>query len=368
MRSQGWTIARIRGIPLRLHYSLILLLLYVVLVGSLQLPLVARQAGIDITALSGSPFAWGVIFAIGLFVSVTLHEFGHALVARTMNIRVRSVTLMMLGGYSDMEKMPERPLQEFKLAVIGPLVSLAIGFVLLFARQRTGSVDLEMLFYWLGSANLVLGIFNLLPAFPLDGGRALRSILAARQGNLRGTTHAVQVSKVLAWALGLFGFIQLNILMVAIAFFVYAAAESELVVLMGRELLQGMKVSEVIRRADPVQESQSLQSAASEMVRSSNSVLPVETGNGTPAVIDLQTISRLKPELRQRLHVKDVMVVPDHAVRPEENLAPIFQEIASSPAHALPVMEQGHLAGVVRLSDVREAMELKSLDVDKKAG
>src|SRR4051812_5412808 len=108
-RLNGWRIARIRGVDIKLHFSLLFLLLYVLMVASIQFPLVLKQSGIEPTAISGTPFTWGLIFAIGLFISIIIHEFAHVLVAQSMGVRVGGITLMMLGGMSEIEKLPEKP-------------------------------------------------------------------------------------------------------------------------------------------------------------------------------------------------------------------------------------------------------------------
>ncbi len=241
----GWRIATIRGVDLKVHISLLLLLLYVVFVAALQFPLVVQQSGIDPTSVSGGPVAWAIVFAFSLLVSVAVHEFGHVFVAQAQGVEVKGVSLMMLGGASEMERIPDRKYAEFKLAVIGPIVSLAIGAILLGLGRLTTSPSLDLFCYWVGRVNIALGVFNLLPAFPLDGGRALRSLMAVRQGQMRATQNAVRVSKVFAWVMGILGFLSLNLLLMLIAFFVYSLANAELVLQFSRKLLAGLKAGDV---------------------------------------------------------------------------------------------------------------------------
>lgn len=359
--ASGWKIASIRGIDLRLHFSLIFLLFYVVLVAAAQLPFVAAQAGIDSATLAFGPWTWGLIFAVSLFTSVVLHEFGHALTAQALGMKVRNITLMMLGGVSMIEHMPDKPASEFKVAIVGPLVSFALSALFFVALDATESPSFALFCYWLGSTNLVLGIFNLLPAFPLDGGRVLRAALASRQGMVRGTQSAVKVSRVFAWILGLLGLLQFNFLLMLIAVVVYFAAQQELYVLMSRGLLKGITAGDLAVRLAPLSERESLQAAAEKMIRARKVALPVETLSGPPAIVTLAGIRRVPSEEWQTTTVGAAM----NEVPVLASDAPIGQsvaDLAASPAGALPVEEGGHVIGLVLYSDLAELLQLKSLE------
>jgi Zn-dependent protease len=359
---RGIKIATIRGIPLQLDLSLILLMIYVMVVSSAQLPFVAARAGIDPAALHWNALTWGFIFAIGLFASVVLHELGHSFVAQSAGVKVRSITLMMLGGVSAIDQIPDRPYFEFKLAVVGPLVSLVLGAILLWVRSVTGSPQLQFVCYWLGTANITLGIFNLLPAFPLDGGRALRSVLASRMGMVRGTQLAVRVSKVFAVLLGLMGFISINLLLMFIAFFIYATAQRELFFLLSKGLLQSTRVGEVAIQVDPLQETASLGLAARQMIVAKTTALPVLTSAGAPAVVTLAQIKRVPRELWGATSVRDIMSQVTRTLVESEAIGPLLPELASAPGGALPVQREGKLTGVVLYGQLAQLLELRSLE------
>lgn len=358
----GFKIATIRGIPLQLDFSLLLLLIYVMVVSAAQLPLVAGRAGIDPTELHWSALTWGFIFAIGLFASVVLHELGHSLVAQSAGVKVRSITLMMLGGVSAIEQIPERPHFEFKLAMVGPLVSLVLGGILLWLRSVTASPDLQFLSYWLGTANITLGIFNLLPAFPLDGGRALRSLLASRMGMVRGTQLAVRLSKVFAVLLGLLGFISINLLLMLIAFFIYATAQRELFYLLSKKLLQSTRVGEISIQVNPLQETASLGLAAKQMIGSKALALPVLTSTGGPALVTLAQIKRVPRGEWGVTRASDIMVRVSRSLDENELVGPLLPELASAPGGTLPVQNKGRLIGVLSYGHLAELLELKSLE------
>ena len=354
-------VARIRGVDLELHVSLLLLLPYLVFVTAARFPVLTREAGIDPANISGSPVVWGLILAIGLFVSVVLHEFGHVFAAQSLGVRVRSVTLMMLGGVSSMEKVPERPYSEFKLAIVGPLVSIGISGLLFAIQSQSKSTNLIFFCHWLGSLNLMLAIFNLLPAFPLDGGRALRSVLAVRQGMVRATQTSVKISKGFAWALGILGLVGFNILLMLIAFFIYSAAQSELFFLLSRGVLKGLRTGEVALRVDPVPERESLLQAAERMLASRTSVLPVKTESGGYGLVTLSQIRRVPREYWEVTLIRDVMERVTRVLNVNDPMSEVLPSLVEAVSGTLPVVEKGSIIGVLRYSDVSEILQFRSL-------
>lgn len=357
-----WRVATIRGVDLKLHVSLMFLLIYVVLMASLQFPFVALQAGIDPLLLSFRPIIWGVFFATGLLLSVAIHEFGHVWVAQAQGVKVHGVTLMMLGGASEMENIPEHPYSEFKLAIIGPLVSFGLAGILYLIRAQTQSLDLAFFTRWLGGANLVLAVFNLLPAFPLDGGRALRSVLVARRGMLRGTQLAVRVSSFFAFFLGLLALLSFNLILGLIAYFIYTLAQRELALLVNRRLVEGVKVSEVLTLIPPIDELSSLKTAAEEMVRHQTSILPVKTKSGSPAIVTLDGLRQVPRGTWERILVRDAQNSVSRSLSPNELISEVLSELTASPLGALPVRNTEHIIGLVRNSDLEQVIQLKSLE------
>lgn len=175
---------------------------------------------------------------IGVFCFVTLHEICHSLVARHYGIEVREITLLPIGGIASMSSMPEKPVQEFFISVVGPLFNLAV--IVIFYNPMKSLLGSEALFhrplstatwpltfaylYWI---NLILAIFNLIPAFPMDGGRVLRSVLAGRIGYVKATKFAVGLGHIFAIIFAYFGIVNSNIVLIAIAIFIYMAASNE---------------------------------------------------------------------------------------------------------------------------------------------
>jgi Zn-dependent protease len=223
MLRSSYRITSVWGIPIKIHISLIVLLALFVLPALPSMGLAA------------------LIIPVGLFTSVALHELGHSYVALKKGCRVREITLMFIGGAAQMEEIPSRPADEFQMAIAGPLVSLGLGLLLWFGA---GALPFPRIAWPLpivrrlvvcnmlqavGVLNLGLAAFNLLPAFPMDGGRVFRALLAHRMGRLRATFIAARLGKIMAVLFGIRGFFfePRSLILVAIAFFIYAAAGNE---------------------------------------------------------------------------------------------------------------------------------------------
>jgi Zn-dependent protease len=209
MFQNGYEIGRVFGVPIRLDSSLFILVI--------------------LNAIWSRSLLLGLIFAVALMASVALHELGHTYAALKFGCRVRDITLMLIGGRATLLDMPREPWKEFVLAASGPLVSavLWLGGRQLFLVFGNVPVAGRMLFY-LARINMVLFIFNLLPAFPMDGGRMLRAALARRIGRLRATFTASRIGRILAVAMGLWGlFHGFNIFLILIAVYIYQAAGAE---------------------------------------------------------------------------------------------------------------------------------------------
>jgi Zn-dependent protease len=215
----SWHLGRILGIPTRIHASFALVLLWV---------------GISTwsAAHSGLAVIFGLVFALAIFACVLLHEFGHALVARKFGIETRRITLLPIGGVAELERSPEDPRAEMWIAAAGPAVNFAIAAGLTLLGFATGIFSsaglLGVVFSGLVWANVMLGLFNLVPAFPMDGGRVFRAWATRRYGRLRATELAAKLGRVLAVGFGVWGLFGSNPVLVLVAAFVWFAAGREL--------------------------------------------------------------------------------------------------------------------------------------------
>lgn len=211
--------ASFRGVNLRLHISLLLMLAYIVVVTRAQFSLVLGELDLEPGQVGFGPWMWGFLFALGLLISLGAHEIGHIIMARRLGGKLRAVTLWLLGGTSEFAGGMQRS-GSLKVALVGPLVSLVIGSTFLFIAGRANSPNLILAMGWLGSINIVIALFNILPAFPFDCGRAVQE--------LRGTETAARISKGVAVVLGVLGFLGLNLVLVLTAAAVYVATRNEL--------------------------------------------------------------------------------------------------------------------------------------------
>jgi len=198
----SYQFTRIIGIPIRVHISLILLLL-----------LISFAYGVG-----------GILMAIGVFSSVALHELGHSWVAQKKGCRVHQIMLLPIGGIAKMSSIPAQPKDEALIAAAGPLMSLVLA---LFFSIVANAGFLSPFFKYLAFINTILCLFNLLPSFPMDGGRIFRAFMTPRIGRLRATALAVRIGRILAVAFGIFGLFNGNVFLIFIAFFIYQAAGAE---------------------------------------------------------------------------------------------------------------------------------------------
>ncbi len=213
----SYHIGTVFGIPVRVHITLLLFL-----------PLIAIQIA---TVMGIDSLIWGLLAAVGLFASVALHELGHSVVALSKGIRVRQILLLPIGGLAQLERMTDNPRDEMHIAVAGPIVSFLLAVFLwalvrLFAGTEPGLVIYMLLV--LGWMNLILALFNMLPSFPMDGGRIFRAWLTPRIGRVAATRVAAKIGRFMAIVLGIWGLLPpFSILAIAVAVFIYLAAGSE---------------------------------------------------------------------------------------------------------------------------------------------
>lgn len=240
------TAFRLWKIPVKLHITLLLFIPYVAFVATRQFAAIVDQLGVPADHIHVPPFAWGIFLAVALFVSILLHELAHSLIARRQGSEIQSITLMALGGVTRM-RGEVHPEHEAMMAFAGPLTSLGLAllsygaFALVPLPPEVSAALLVIA--WM---NVALGIFNLLPAFPMDGGRVLRGLLVKRVGRPQATRIATAVGKWMAVAFAIFGLITFNVILILIAAFVYMGASGEQTRLAARDVLHGIPVSDLM--------------------------------------------------------------------------------------------------------------------------
>ena len=363
------TLGRIAGIELNIHVSwLLIVVLLTTSLATSYFPAVAPGRA------PGVYWLVGLGATLLLFLSVLLHELGHALVARARGLPVSSITLFIFGGVSNLEEEPRSPGEEFVVAVIGPVISLALGGLVLAALALLGRGSdalVRTLLLYLGATNVVLGVFNLLPGFPLDGGRVLRSLLWKVTGSLRTATHwAARVGQGLAFlliALGVWQFLVGSVLgglwTGFIGWFLLSASRSTDAQVMVDALLRGVTVAQVMVPAPPaVDATQSLQSLVDTYMwgRGAQTAL-VEQAGQVVGVITLDNVRGVPREQWPAVSVGQVAVPLDQipSVSPHDPLSTVLPLLAGHQANQPVVISHGRIVGVLMRDAVMRLVEVR---------
>ena len=317
----------------------------------------------------------GVLGALGLFASIVAHEFCHSLVARRVGIPMKGITLFIFGGVAEMGDEPPTARAEFMMAIVGPLSSMAIGavFYLIYrGGQSAGwSTAVNGVIYYIAYINGILAAFNLLPAFPLDGGRVLRSILWGAKGNLRWATR---VSSTIGSAFGL-GLIFWGILrfiggevvagvwMFLIGMFLRNAAQMSYQQLLVRKALEGEPVRRFMT-ADPVtvQSSLTVEKLVEDYIyKYHHKMFPVMEGDKLVGVITTRQVKEIPREDWSRETIREAAspVSPENTISASTDAVKALAMMNQSAASRLLVVEGGHLVGLVSLKDLLDFFSLK---------
>jgi Zn-dependent protease len=351
----------VRGIPIRLHWSLGVVLVYFAWVFSMRFGVLELYRGLPVTA----PFAWGLLVALGLFLGVLLHELGHAFTARAFGARVSSITLTFFGGISEIPSMPRPGWKEALVAGVGPGVSLVLAGLAYLGNQLVNGLihpELDLALRLLAGINLMLAAFNLLPAFPLDGGRVLRSLLTRSVGRLRATEIAARVGQGLAVLLGLLAVFG-NLYLLVIAFLIWMMADAELRAERMRITLRGLRARDLMEPDLPlcVDAATPIDAVAQEMSRARRVLALVCSGERALGVIETADIRRLAPEVRPRLRAVEVareLPLMDPDMPAEEAVMRLQSEHA---ALAAVCDVGGRLVGILTPEGVLRIFELAGL-------
>jgi Zn-dependent protease/CBS domain-containing protein len=347
----SWKIATVAGIPVRIHVTFLLLVVWLYWSGASQG--VAKAAE-------------GVGFILAVFGCVVLHEFGHALMGKRFGVVTRDITLLPIGGVARLDRIPRNPKQELLIALAGPLVNVAIaGALLLYMNLAPGTYDfgdpnlLERSFAArLFTVNVVLVAFNLIPAFPMDGGRVLRALLAMRLEYVRATRIAATVGQAMAI---LFGFLGLfgNPMLILIALFVFIGAGQESSFVQMRSVFEGVPVSRaMIRDFRALRSDEPISRAVELLLDGHQQDFPVLAGAGGGDPIGILSRSDLLKAVAGGLtdaRVGDVARGSCGSVHPGEMLEAVFQKMQEQGCTAVPVVEPGKgIVGMVTLENVGE--------------
>jgi len=353
----SWKLATVAGIGLYVHATFFLLIAWV---------------GVTYWLAGGSAAALsGIAFILALFACVVLHELGHALTARRYGIRTRDITLLPIGGVSRLERIPDDPGQEVWVSLAGPAVNVVIAVALyawlllshtwrpLSALTMAGGPFLERLLL----VNVSLAVFNLLPAFPMDGGRVLRALLALRMDYVRATQVAAHVGQAMALVFGLLGLLT-NPFLLFIALFVWIGAAQEASMVQMRTALSGIPVSRAmltdfhsVAPDDPAKRVLEL------ILAGSQEDFPVVDGGQGGRIAGVLLRSDVLKALAQRpsdWRVRDLMRREFEVVDAADMLDTALARLQSCNCHTLPVTSRGALVGLLTMENVGEFLRIQS--------
>jgi len=342
----SFQIGKLFGIPIKVHFTFLLLLFFIGLFGSKQ------------TGSFGAIF--GMVSIVLIFFCVILHEVGHSLMAVHYGIEVKDIILLPIGGVSRMEEIPEDPKKEINISLVGPMVSFSLAlifFLILRAMGRSPSLASLSLFggnllvnlFWI---NLILGMFNLIPAFPMDGGRVLRGVLTISMDSLKATKIAVGVGQAFAILLFFFG-IFFNWWMALIAIFIYLGAEGEERMVAVRVSLGKSPVKlAMLTDVHTISPDQSVGEVLEKICHGFQQDFPVVEKGEVVGILTREAIFSALHKHEKSARVKDIMQKDFVSTTEDAYLSDIFKKMTQNKLSVIPVMRGRRLLGLINLEQI----------------
>ena len=312
--------------------------------------------------------AIGILFILALFLCVVLHEYGHALTARKYGIKTRDITLYPIGGVARLERLPDRPIEELWVALAGPAVNVVIAAVLIgylaLTNGLTSLTDLSMargsFIERLITVNLYLVLFNLIPAFPMDGGRVLRALLALKLDYVQATQIAATIGQGIAL---LFGFIGLftNSFLLFIALFVWIGAGQEASMVQVRHSLGGIPITRAMQTDFQIlSPSDTLSRVVELILAGSQQDFPIVESGQVVGVLDRDTFITALSKNGQNTVVADVMHRGVPEVDSHDMVEKALMKLQESGSKTLPVTHNGRLVGLITSENITEFLMIRS--------
>lgn len=374
----SFRIGRLFGIPILIHYTFLLVIpLFAWIIGS-EILLTAGMlrdiflVPIDTSVITSGYMPWilGTFIALGLFAGVLVHELAHSLVALHKGIMINNITLMIFGGIAQMEEGTPDPKIELPMALVGPLASLVVGFIccgLVYAAPSvTANPGLQgvwiLIFGYLGLLNIILCIFNLIPAFPMDGGRVLRAWLAKRMPLHRATKIAADIGKGFAIIFGIVGLFTFSPFLILIALFIYIGANTESTAMKYSHLLQNVTVGEMMSTpVTTVPSTMPLSTVIGMMYSSKHLGFPVLERDSLVGIITLADVNRTSSIDREAMQVRDIMTRDLITLPPEAPVIDALRIMSAQDFGRIPVVQDGKILGIVTRTDILKVAELKQV-------
>ena len=361
----SYKIGRAFGIDVKVHWTFFLLLAFFAFVGY------GESESLIVTLTT-------IVVIVALFFCVLLHEFGHSLVAQRLGLEIADITLLPIGGIARLKSLPDKPSDEVKIAVAGPLVNIILapiffGLALLLGADPLtvdgpfagfGSVGQALVY--LGYLNVALAIFNLIPAFPMDGGRVLRGLLATRLGPVRATDISSAVGQFFALAFFFLGLLGGQFFLALIAVFIFFGANGEVQMVRQRELMRGLAVSDVMGTKPPTQTVtpyHNLGQILDSVIHGYQEDFPVVDEDGKlVGILTRNEILSAAHSSDRYADVRELMKTDVPSISPEADLfTDGYRSLQESGLRALPVTKNSELVGMLTMEDIGQASLLRDL-------
>ncbi len=362
-------IGSIKEIPIKLHITLLIAVGFIGWSIGYRAFEIAELIGVESASISSGfeSYVFGFAIAGGLFLSVLLHELAHSLTGMKMGVEIEEITLWIFGGVSNMEEMPREPNSEIRLSVVGPLTSLGIGIGSYLFSLLISYGNLIFFFRYLGLINVLLFGFNMIPAFPMDGGRILRALFAKRESYARATKRAANIGKVVAVLFAIIG-IFTNIFLILIAFFVYIGASQESKSVMIRETLENVKVKEIMsEEVKTLSPKDRASKVLEKFMKTHHHGFPVVYKGKVKGIVTLADVKEMSQERLDRIKVKDIMETELICFHPEEDVSKIWKAMMNEDVGRFPIISEKKLEGIITRSDLMSTYEAMQ-EIDKFRG
>lgn len=361
MRLRGSVdVINLRGLPIRLHVSLVLALPYLTWAIAASIRALASGVGVDPASLVLPPWGLGLLLGPLVFLCVLIHELAHVWVGQRLGAHVEGVTLMLLGGVSEVARFPRTPAGELAMAIAGPLASFLIAGLCTVAIPYSSGADLRLSLILLAQVNLAVAVFNLVPAFPLDGGRVLRSLLALALDRGRATRIAVGVGQVMAVLLFILALVVPSVLLALIAVLVFVEGRAEERAVRSYSALLGLTVAEAMQRFPPtVGADEPLDPVLSRMREELTATRFVVSGDRLLGVLlagDVSAAIRRGDSTR----VRDLMKRDIPCVSPHQELWTACRALRVSGARILAVVDGKKLVGCLSWGNISDALRARA--------
>ncbi|CAN5453269.1 site-2 protease family protein [soil metagenome] len=353
---RSFTLGRIAGIKILMHWTFLLLLAWIIFSE------IGKGSDTQTIILT-------VAFVLSIFVCVVLHELGHSLTAKKYGIETRKITLLPIGGLATLERMPDDPKQELWIAIAGPAVNVVIAILLSFFISFDRFQDPENIptaitgdnfLVFLFSVNIILVVFNAIPAFPMDGGRILRALLALRMDRVKATKIASSLGQFFAFAFVIIGLFY-NFFLIFIGIFVYFGAYAENTIVQHLDLMKGFSVRDaMMTKLILLSPHETVKDATGKLLAGSDQDFVVSENGTVEGILTRENLISALQEKKHDYPVKEIMETSFLAFDPEEKLADVYSKSQRSKTFFSPVIENDRLIGAINKENLNEFVMIRS--------